>query len=216
MIGVILAAGEATRLPNKPLLPLRGGKILIESALDFLRPCDEIVVVVREGSVLPLVGLMRGWRGTISFVPQQGQDVGSAIRSGVQLLDDGDQVVVAFADNLYGHEDRVVLQQVCARAHMNIMRFATVRQPAVELTSQLDYWCTTTYKWCVRGGIHGSKEWALAGFLCAQAVIFKQFGDTMCGSLNRLDFRPEMITCAVGWRDLGTVESYREYLLEEE
>lgn len=218
-VGIILAAGEATRLPNKPLLPLHGGKILIESALDLFKHMDSIVVVIREGSLLPYIGNSRQWksRGDIAFIQQRSYwpGVGGAVHSGADVLNDTDNVCVAFCDNLYHVKDRELLDKLCAYKSGLPHRVATVRQPRQEHTAMLDYWSSREGKWCVRGGMHGSQEWALAGFLFAQAVIFKQFGDTMTGSLNRLEVRPEHITGDKNWRDLGTVDSYREYLLDD-
>ena len=56
-VGIVLAGGAATRLPNKPLLPMRGGRPVICSSIDLcLRSqCFAIFVVTPPLSPLPYV-----------------------------------------------------------------------------------------------------------------------------------------------------------------
>ena len=55
--GIVLAGGQATRLPNKPLLPLKNGKPVITSGIDLLLRSDikDIRVIVPPDSVIPAI-----------------------------------------------------------------------------------------------------------------------------------------------------------------
>ena len=57
MIGIVLAGGEATRLPNKPLLPMIDGQPVIRSSIDLFKRSniEEIITVVPPASPIPAV-----------------------------------------------------------------------------------------------------------------------------------------------------------------
>jgi len=107
--GLILAGGLATRLPNKPLLPLRNHKPVITSSIDFFirSKITPISIVIPSNSIIPLIVKHYYPNEPIEYLVQEVPlGVPMAIS---QLLPDTalgfeDRVIVAFCDNVYSVE----------------------------------------------------------------------------------------------------------------
>jgi hypothetical protein len=200
MIGVILAGGEATRLPNKPLLPIQCRRMLIESSIDFLKrhDCSKICAVVPNNGVLEAV-----LDHSITTIPQAvALGVAHAISLAAEHVPDGDCALVVFCDNMYD-EVHDLLPENKAVPH------AAVRN-ILGPSAGLDGWDGLCWAHRTLASSYKIAGWYLLPKRCMtcwddQSMTSVQF-------LNRIDARPAFRPAA-GWRDLGTVESYREYLL---
>jgi len=106
MIGILLAGGNATRLPNKVLLPQRDGRPVIFSGLDYLlrHHADPVHVVVPPSSVIVDVIAAHYPEANLNFVYQpEASGVGDAIN---QVGARG-AVMIVMADNIYPPNETV-------------------------------------------------------------------------------------------------------------
>lgn len=110
MIGIVLAAGNATRLPNKLLLPMHNCRPLILSSVEYLRAnnVEEIrVVVSQDSAVEPFLRRYYGDKHRIRCITQtMPKGVVNGILTGI-LEDDHwkKKLVVVCGDNVYpAHE----------------------------------------------------------------------------------------------------------------
>lgn len=209
-VGVMLAAGESTRLPNKALLPTRDGTLVIESGLRMLRRSgvERIVVVVRRASFLKQVLDPRGWT-RLEYVtqdPGRRPGVPGAIRAATQLLEPDDEMVVTFCDNVFSYAE-------CVEPSMRGPVASVRRRPPVEATG-LDWHDGT--QWQERRE-HDSFADVLAGWYLLRAgdvLSFDWSGDlSSVDMLNRLKARAHRTD--LPWHDVGTEESYRRYITGE-
>lgn len=111
MIGIMLAGGLATRLPNKPLLPTKDGSPVCLSGLDYLKRhnVSHTVIVVPPNS--PLVDVIEHFRPgqKYSYVYQpEAKGVGDAIN----LVKASVRAMIVVADNVYP-EAEVVNEVEC-------------------------------------------------------------------------------------------------------
>src|SRR5262245_2279447 len=134
MIGIVLAAGASTRLPNKILLPQRNAEPVIESAIDFCQEHCDCTDVVHGGGI---VEAYLRTLGDVYDVPvhltRQPEPAGvlDAIHWGVGDLLKA-QYLITFADNIYCQEEEVPTEG----------RWASVRvaQRCGPSADQLDGW----------------------------------------------------------------------------
>jgi hypothetical protein len=109
MIGILLAGGAATRLPNKPLLPMKDLRPVCFSGMDYLirHRVPKVVVVTPPNSVI--VDVIHSYYSDkvgLEFVYQpEARGVGDALNAcELEDRDDGDHAMVVMADNVYPDE----------------------------------------------------------------------------------------------------------------
>lgn len=193
MIGVLLAGGAATRLPNKPLLPMRDGRPVCLSGIEYLRrhAVDHIIVVTPPNS--PLVDVITSFvknPDKIHFVYQQEP---TGVGDAINLARDGVQVrsMIVMADNIYPQEETFkVVSGVAVRKVAAWKRPHLVRADGTSYLTR-DASCVTPYSlttpWVLGPGKLSSEGWP-------SLVGHKQ------------------IVCAEeGWWDIGTPELYAAY-----
>jgi len=195
--GIVLAAGEATRFPNKLLLPIAHDRIVIESAINWLKAVTKhITVVVPLGDVLREVLTARGH--DLHYVTQP---VARGVPDAIQLCAGyvRDHALVTFGDNVYDWET--------VRAYET---YGTVRK--YEHDADMDGWCGP-YGWVERG--HPDKTLTFAGHMLLSRWQMEQADETQ----STVRFMNEIKLChelsESRWYDLGTPERYLRYVREE-
>lgn len=192
MQAIVLAAGEASRLPNKPLLPIAYGKVAIESALEFAVRCTgaDPIVVDSPARVVSDVLAMRGWTITTVVQPEP-LGVPDAISRGAAAIVDVD-LLVLFCDNIY---------DTCKP---NVQRGVSTLMLD---NDALDGW---DHKWIPR--CRGRKQ-RIAGYymLNRDEAMLGTPGESSVDFLNRIGAKPVPLRCE-SWHDIGTVISYKEYI----
>ena len=183
MLGVVLAAGESKRMPNKALLPIEGGRPAITSAIDFLhRHGLPVMVVVSPDSAIPLV--LDAMYPRLRYVVQQ---AACGPLHAMRLVPRESRMVFTFCDNIY-------TGQLDTRSPI-----ATVRDSD---NPELDRY----YKgWVPRG----SCGVAFAGYIVCDPHHLDVPGDTLLEWLNAIKAEP--VRKDDEWHDLGTLSSYKEY-----
>lgn len=126
MIGIMLAGGSATRLPNKPLLPTKDGYPVCLSGLDYLKRCgvSHSIVVVPPDS--PLVDAIEHFRPgqNFTFVYQpDATGVGHALN--MAFGEARKKAVVVVGDNVYPEDE----QLKSVEPHLAIRRVPAWRRP---------------------------------------------------------------------------------------
>ncbi len=192
MLGVILAAGKATRLPNKPLLPIAGRKIAIESALEFCQArCSGTVIVDSPNKIVTDVCHTRGWVFDTVVQPQP-LGVPDAIAT-AEMFYSEETYLITFCDNIYPQQENVIIGHASTRLLDR---------------KQLDgcmngHWVSRAYNppdklagWYVL-----NSQQAQCGLPYESSIDF----------LNRCCVVPKLCDDN-DWFDVGTIESYREYL----
>lgn len=185
-LGVVLAAGDSTRLPNKCLLPMRSGFVL-QSAVEFLRgQCDEVYCVVKPGPVEVVV--KRIYPSMRLVYQKTAQGVHHALHRVNRY-----NLVVAFSDCIYHPAETV--PDTCKA-------IASIR-PSV---GNLDVWATD--HWADRGtpGI------PFLGWMFVPQIPNGDL-DTV-GLLNALGASPYSVKLPC-W-DIGTPEAYERYWNEND
>lgn len=191
-LGVVLAAGDSTRLPGKLLLPTRDGAVT-KSAVDFCRRsgCCSVTAIVRAiGS--PVWTYLARACGVESFVEQP---VALGVTHALSLVRvRADEVLVTFADNVYG--DAIALEE-CG---------ASVRAVVAPNADQLDGW--DGRKWVDRSQIPFLK---FAGWWLASQEMLKAVArhTSLMGAFNELGVKPVQVDGP--WWDIGTSEAFDYY-----
>lgn len=202
LTGVVLAAGEAKRLPNKALLPLKDKHIAIENAISFCFKacCHRVVVVVNTSGVIETVLKQRNWVNGIDFAVQPGAfGVPDAIQRASAFVQD--YALVTFCDNIYPDEDLKLITAQCSNA-------VSTRRSA---NPQLDFWCPNEREWKKRPA-PDTRE-CIAGwyFLKREACVYGTPGMDPCLYLNKIGAKA--VHCDPhSWTDIGTVDSYLKFL----
>jgi len=201
--GIVLAAGEATRLPNKPLLPLRNGRPAITSAIDFCRRarCGRVVIVVGPNSAVPLVLQTLEPSGLNYAVQREPDGVRDAITCAANFVED--LALITFCDNVY--DERDCGPEVGETAPLVSVRW---RHPA-----QLDWYDFQKMRWQERES--GSERWCLAGwYLLGREHIEVGLSSqlTSVEYLNMIKARARQVKGS--WHEVGTAESYLDYWSE--
>ena len=102
MIGILLAGGAATRLPNKPLLPMRDLRPVCFSGMDYLlrHEVDHVAVVTPPSSVIvDVIDKVYGDKIDLDFIYQpEPTGVGDALNL---VNRDGQSSLIVMADNVY-------------------------------------------------------------------------------------------------------------------
>ena len=102
-IGVILAGGLATRLHNKPILPMLDGRPIICSAIDYLQDCqmDSIIILDQQRSILPALLPLHTPMDNLIFVKDSFDGVVVCLLELAESLPDVERFTVLCADNIY-------------------------------------------------------------------------------------------------------------------
>jgi len=202
VIGILLAGGNATRLPNKPLLPQWDCRPVCFSGMDYLirHKVDSITVVVPPESVIVDI-IDQAYRGhSIQYVYQpEARGVGHALNCvGDNLggIDDLFPALIVMGDNIYPRDEElpltgsledgpfVVLRDVPAWRVPHLVRVG----PNDRLTRVGPGGLVLSTPWFVTPGNFSSDE----GWPDLQGV-------------NRIT-RP-----GAGWWDIGTRDTYAAY-----
>lgn len=206
--GIVLAGGDATRLPNKALLPTRHGGVIIESGLKLLRRSNasDVVVVQAPNRLIERVLHMKGWTD-LSFTEQAGANgVANAIRVGFAALpEEVHTAAVVFCDNIYHNCEAVPFTMA------NDAPVVSTRRVAYPACASLDWWDSTREQWAYRDTSTQDKD-CIAGWYVMTREHAAQARDDESSVmfLNRIGARP--VKMNEGWWDVGTVESYLDYV----
>lgn len=216
--GVILAAGEATRMPNKCLLPLSRGEtnswVIMDSARLFVERSllrmksdeTEKLLVVTPRSTLNLWALRSTQFNTWRYVNQpRGRGVVDAVMRAAMTAREG-MLLVAFGDNVYPSSE------VCESLHAPGATVRSVDQTKYPWAKELDAYMTYEKKWVGRPG--PAKSLSLAGwavFHVEYLMNLEEEPKTLVDLLNTLNIQPREYS-ANGWCDCGTEEGYMTYL----
>lgn len=198
MHGIMLAAGESSRLPNKALLPLRGPHgIVIESGLGFLArsECHRISVVTRGDSLLPKVLRHRGWC-TLGYATAE-RGIANAI---LAARKEGEDALITFCDNVFS--DGELLMPMSRPTSASIRRIPD--------SPHLDKYNSETGCWVDR---RANMQWCFAGWCFLSASVKNatiEKASTFVHLLNLTQAYGEIVERE--WWDVGTPESYTEYL----
>jgi len=197
MHGILLAAGAATRLPNKALMPIGDGKIAIESGLSLLayNGCHPITIVVGPHSHIPSILEMRGWRLPLSFAVQSSP---TGCMDAIRAANPKKRFCVAFCDNVYDYTERIP-DEPCV----------SVRQVD---NSQLDWWDPSAEggrgRWKARP--KPASALAFAGWAVMGPGML-QYGGPLVSVFNACGVKATLRADS-SWRDIGTSEQYQFYL----
>jgi len=201
--GIVLAGGEATRLPNKPLLPLVSGKPAITSSIDLcLRSgAKTTVVVVPPQSVIPMVLKSHGYDNLIYALQRVPVGVVNAIRLGIEAVSGVDRFIVSFCDNVFPDDE--VVPDLAADA------YASIREQPGAQAIHLDRFLAGI--WVDRKNPHLEAQ-CLAGWY----VLPRRWPMEATSTLSSVEFLNTMKAQGVvmpkdGWYDIGTVDSYYAY-----
>jgi hypothetical protein len=201
-VGIVLAGGLATRLPNKALLPLHSGRPVISSGIDYLMRSElKVIVVVPPGSVLVDI-LSTMYPKMLSFVQQdEPKGVPDALGTGAKLAEAAGyhRVVAACCDNVFPEAESYPDKAI------NNGSWQQVRDCPPWQAMHLSRY---TGEWQERA-THGS---SVAGWLSMPAgAATSGLGRlSMIEFLTDLEVQPHDETVP-GWYDLGVADAYARY-----
>lgn len=208
-LGIVLAAGESRRLPNKALLPLRDGRPAIMSAIDMVLGIPDIahvVIVVSPGSIIPKI--VKALYPTINtnnmeFVtqlqPKGVMDALGCVIRGMTCAVPYTRAIVTFCDNVYPKND-----------------FIDIDGPSVSTrqvsSTELDFFDNETGLWTSREKSSNARREAIAGWYLLPIDCLLQCGyrDNFLDYLNWIEATP-ISRAAKGWHDIGTLAAYHKY-----
>ena len=199
--GLVLAGGLATRLPNKPLLPMRNHEPVIISSIDFLKRSDikDISVVVPSNSMIPLI--LKSYCLELSYIEQHSPlGVPKAISLFPHSLEAGDNLIIVYSDNIYP-DDIIADTSVCSGSYHSII---TIDDPVKN--HQLSKY--SNGQWLQES----ASPHCIAGYMSlsdSALEIAHQFKETTT-FLNTISADPIRLMTDKWW-DIGTVATYREY-----
>jgi len=205
MIGVMLAGGKATRLPNKPLLPTRhnGLPMAVNAARQLLDNGMRHIVVVRNPKDKALEHVLLNYFGAcgpMTLVDDDYAGVTGAIAKGCAKINE-DLYAVFCCDNIYPDEKYPA------------ERGAYVRHLAPDRQKDLDLFDTFSKEYCPRGGILPN-NWKFKA-LTTPWIIDSHDAQSADAYTNVLDWlnsiRLPARHGAPGWDDLGTPQAYEDY-----
>jgi hypothetical protein len=202
---IILAAGAASRLPNKTLLPTRDMVPIISTLITHFEHngIKEITVVITPGSILREYLNIEHPSVMIAYQEQLHGTV-DAIRCGWMGTDIPVKapVFVACADNLfpYGEGLPIVTENTAPMAQV---REITWRELCKDLDGyQEGAWIHRMYR-------YAENHLCLAGWLFLNTMP-SECSASFIDLLNEVDANAVAFT-GEGWWDLGTTQAYRSY-----
>lgn len=201
--GIVLAAGEATRLPNKVLLPIANKSIAIESSMAFMiqSGCKEIIVVENDTQLVSRVLRMRRWsfKSVLQKIPE---GVPQAIKLSAYSCPEGSTMIVSCADNIY---------ESFAKAD-DSYPFPNCAMTRLYNSSDLDYWNPDTNRWHTRDVKDEDRHMLLGHLVLQRNDVMKSsvYNETLVDLLNDVKAMPISMTSYC--RDIGSAKEYAEYL----
>lgn len=222
-LGIVLAAGESSRFPNKLFLPsfteTDGCRIVVQSSLRHLcrLGCEDIVVV--EGPNRLVGNVLRLFHENVSAVIQpKPLGVVDAIQKACTICLNSREckVIITFGDNIYAEDDMIVLSQ----------SYATIRRIPPKNNHDLMWNSLDIYEgdrvnpWEPRRPVNGRNgRFRLAGWLQfvpedIQRLVTFDPSMTLCEMLNILNVKG--IESEAKWYDLGTPDAYDAYVKEKQ
>jgi hypothetical protein len=201
--GIILAAGGATRLPNKVLLPTSDGRSIISRLIHHFHfnGINDISVVVSTNSMLK--SFLRVKHDIVSVREQDTPNgVVDAIRCG-WMWHDKSPVFVACADNIFPLHERfpnVSETSPCMAQVRAINDFSRCME--------LD--CYQDNAWWGRQYRNGANKMCVAGWWFFNRIPSDDDGPGIINTLNAMKAIPVEYT-GEAWWDLGTYTAYKQY-----
>ncbi len=210
---IILAAGEATRNPNKGVLPIADGRIAIESSLDFWARLGgdpaKVYIVVGPDAIVLRVLVMRGWK-TIKYVTQpEPNGVVSALGHASVALGkhNYDPSLILFCDNVYeschisDYNDHASVRRVDDPAQQldaydEAFMSWVKREIATDDDKRFLGWmilCRSHLRTCEQSDEHNLRHQSLISYMNAWG-------------LPAIEYDDGLVT------DIGTIESYKDYV----
>lgn len=200
--GIVLAGGLATRLPNKPLLPMHDGRPVIASGIDFLRRNGVQAITIVKPPRSPIPHVLRMLYGTKHYAfnyVTQFEPLGVPTAIGEVDLDEHDAAVVVFCDNVYGYNS--LLPNVADTVGHSVLKITNLAKARA-----LSKWDGERF---VK---EAATDTCLAGFIVVDReshAATHHFRETV-SFLNYVAGRP-IPWMNDGWWDVGTADAYRAY-----
>lgn len=203
LIGVMLAGGLATRLPNKPLLPTKqGGYPVCLSGLDYLKrhECEHVIIVTPPNS--PIVDVIDHFRPAQKYVyhyQAEPKGVGAALRDVLPFGQSTAWVMVVMADNIYPEHERIMLPWEPREAKADAMR-----EPAGEcvIVRRLPAWRRPHL-------VSASGRRVIDTMALSQELSRSNASKYLPFSLTTpwlLDVSKDRVMCDEGWPTLSSIE----------
>ena len=203
--GIVLAGGNATRLPNKPLLPLHNGKPAVTSGIDLLLRSGITVIdiVVTPNSPIPSI-LRKYYELNFRFIEQRGAlGVPLAISQVLPMSapQTYDKFIIVYCDNVYGSKQRIPLHPWVG--HSTIEIIDEIKAGALSRYSD-GFWR--------EGYCEDDCSTCIAGWMCLDlsSLILAHHYQTTIEFLNVIKAKPIPIIDS-SWWDIGTLETYTDY-----
>lgn len=203
-LGVVLAGGDATRLPNKALLPLRNGLPMITSAIELCvrNSCTGApLIIVRPDSLV--LSILHTWQYNVRYREQkEPRGLIDAIQVATKIQRPGgksymfregdEEFLITFCDNYYDRNELIPI---------------TAKPPCVAVRD-------------VKEG-HGKdlgtyRGKTIAGWLLLDYASLQIVSDC-CPQMKLEDWlgamnaQPIEMSNSLEWWDLGTKETYQNY-----
>lgn len=197
-LGVVLAAGNSTRLPHKCLLPDREGRPVMMQAIDFsFLFAEECAAVVQP------VSAERDWISSQEYagVILTARPTGLCTALTVALEIEASEYLVTFGDNIYDG---------LSNNEVPVVGTASVRNID---NSELDGYDFGKWQYRETYPIH-----KLAGWICCYRKQLETIAraTSLIGGMNAADIKPHYCDPSLEWWDIGTYDSYAAYLRREE
>lgn len=205
--GVMLAGGLATRLPNKPLLPLRNLKPAITSGLDFFKRSgiDDVYVVIPPSSPIPDVLAAFGYHVKYCVQSTPTGVCGAiatlqASRPSMVNLNDDDRLIVTYCDNVYDELSVMPEMHNVASGHSIMYIENEVKSHALSKYNDGVWVHDSKSPWCVAG-------WMVLDEHARQLAASMTSTEMLLNAAHGVPIR----VAAAGWWDIGTIETYSAY-----
>ncbi len=200
LIGLLLAGGEATRLPNKLLLPVRspwGPTPMVVAAARYLEArVDKLYVLVEEDSLVPRI--LHPYIKQFTAITDSFFGVTGALAAASRLGTDNDDFLVCCGDNLYPENEPLPETHGCV-----------VRPVTKEQLDSLDHY---DQRWQRRtpNSMPGALALTTPWFLSCVQLRMAGEETNVPNWLNNIKAAPLLVS-GQGWADLGTPEAYRAH-----
>jgi NDP-sugar pyrophosphorylase family protein len=211
--GIILAGGKATRLPNKPILPIRHNMLAVESSINLYHRSGihDIYIVVPPNHVLPQI-LSHRHGYTFKYVYQPRPDgVPGAIMAVLAQFPSITSFFVSCCDNVYHDEEFIDVHNI--EIQKTTVPLIVTRNCSPADMHRLSGWDEASQQWqhpatnvqCFAGWTYYPSASAFT-----QAYAQLQDSGSCIELINALKAKPFHLD-QTWWYDIGTVQAYREY-----